>query len=357
MSGASRTGVDVAIIKTDGETLISPIGFSHTPYTLAAREMIARACSLALRSEIRYKDPEIEGVESLITAIHVDAAKQLLRKHDLYSDQIDIVGYHGATIAHRPEKGWSWQIGNANIMSEEMRTSVCYNFRNADIAADGQGGPIAPIYHQSLFGHWAKPLALLDLGAIAKITIIDQRGQMTAQDIGIGTAMIDDWMLNRMAQAHDHEGALAGQGTVNELMLDDLRKHPFFTANEPLGIDRSTFSSAPVEFMSNLDGLATLTAFTAKTIFDFIMGLPDRPETIFVRGRGRHNKTLLNWIEQGAGVKLVPIDVPQHNIDALEAEAIAFLAVRSMRHLPITFPETTGCNTPTQGGQLIRHGL
>ncbi len=352
MSGASHNGVDVALVKTDGETLITPIGFSHTPYTPAAREMIMRACSLALRSEIRYKDPEIEGVESLVTAIHVDAAKQLLRKHDIYSDQLDVVGMHGVTIAHRPEKKWSWQIGNTAIMADELRTVVCHDFRNADIAAEGQGSPIAAIYHHTLFGHWPRPIALLDIGATAKITMIDRLGQMTAQDVSIGTAMIDDWMINRMGQAFDNDGALAAQGSVNELMLDDLRKHPFFTSHEPLGLDRSTFSSAPVEYMSNLDGLATLTAFAAKSIYDFISGLPDRPETIFVRGRGRFNKTLVDWIERGAGVKLVPIDVPQHDLDALEAEAIAFLAVRSMRHLPITFPETTGCKEPTLGGQL-----
>jgi anhydro-N-acetylmuramic acid kinase len=353
MSGTSLDGIDAALIETDGEGHVRPIAFRGEPYSAATREVFREACRLALSFDRPRLSTEIVNAEELLTRTHILAVRKLLSEAGADIRDVGVVGFHGQTIAHRPDRGWTWQIGDGAKMAEALGVTVVNDLRSADVAAGGQGAPLLPVYHRALTAGMEKPVAVLNLGGVANVTWIGPDGELIAFDTGPANSLIDDWMEAETGQRFDEGGAFAATGKIDEAVLTAMLDNPFFAAAPPKSLDRADFSIDPVRGLAPADGAATLTAFTAITVHHGLRLLPERPKRLIVAGGGRHNAALMAMIGEACGIDPEPIEALGWNGDATEAEGFAYMAVRSLKGLPISFPGTTGVEEPMTGG--VKH--
>ena len=350
MSGTSLDGVDAALIDTDGEALVRPIGFRGEAYSDAARAQLAEATRLALTFDRPRASPVVVAAGELIVRTHAFAVHKLLADVDIPARDVGVIGFHGQTVAHRPDRGWTWQIGDGAALAAATGIAVVGDLRSADVAAGGQGAPLLPVYHAALAAGLAKPVAVLNLGGVANITFVGQGGELIAFDTGPANGLIDSWVEQKTGQRYDAGGALAAAGRVDQAVLTAMLDHPFFDARPPKSLDRSDFTIQPARGLSAADGAATLTAFTAATVAEALRHLPERPARLLVAGGGRHNPTLLATIARHTGLTPEPSETLGWNGDAVEAEGFAYMAVRRLKGLPISFPGTTGVDRPIVGG-------
>ena len=340
MSGTSLDGVDVALLHTDGEGHIERKAFLSVPYDDALRAKI-RAC-------FGKTAAQAQEAERALTEFHAEAISKL----SVPLKDIDLIGFHGQTIFHAPEKGITCQIGDGALLASMTGIKVVNDFRTADVKAGGQGAPLVPVYHQALAVKLDKPVVFLNIGGVANVTYVGANGELIAFDTGPGNALIDDWMLRKTGHKFDEAGKIALSGKVNEMVLWQLLSHPFFSAPVPKSLDRDAFVSRIYENLSTEDGAATLAAFTVQSIVKAGLYFPVPPLRWIVAGGGRHNKFLMQQLQKNIKAPVVPIEDLGLNGDATEAEAFAYLAVRSVRGLPLSFPMTTGVPQPMTGGKL-----
>lgn len=346
MSGTSLDGVDAALVRTDGIRVLEFGPFRTEPYDDAFRER--------LRAVLGGKG-DVAGVERDLTEIHAAAVKALLREAG--RKEADLIGFHGHTILHAPEARRTWQIGDGALLARQTGIDVVHDFRSADVAAGGEGAPLAPVYHAALAAALERPLAVLNIGGVANVTWIDgppSAPDLIAFDTGPGNALVDDWVRRHDGRLYDADGALAAAGRVDAGALARLLDHDYFGRKPPKSLDRDAFSTAPVAKLSAPDGAATLTAFTAHAIARAVAHFPAPPRRWLVTGGGRHNRTLMAALAQALPGTVAPVEAARWNGDGLEAQAFAYLAVRSLRGLPLSFPGTTGVERPTAGGVLRR---
>ncbi|MGH6780555.1 MAG: anhydro-N-acetylmuramic acid kinase [Sphingomonadaceae bacterium] len=352
MSGTSLDGIDAALIETDGEGQVRPVAFRGERYSDSARATLKAATELALAFESPRPNPEILAAEDLVTRSHILAVRKLLMDAHVSPADVAVIGFHGQTIAHRPDRGWTWQIGDGAAMAEALGIAVVNDLRSADVAAGGQGAPLLPIYHRALTAGEEKPIAILNLGGVGNLTWIGADGELIAFDTGPANGLIDDWMQAEAGQPFDQGGALAATGRVEETILKAMLDNPWFDQAPPKSLDRSDFTMAPVRGLSPADGATTLTAFTAITVSYGLKLLPEMPKRLIVAGGGRHNATLMAMLAEACGIAPEPIEALGWNGDATEAEGFAYMAVRHLNDQPISFPGTTGAPAPMTGGVL-----
>ena len=352
MSGTSLDGIDAAVIETDGET-ISEFG----PWLTAGYDDELRE---RLRTSLGQAAPA--GIDALIhdlTIAHGDAVRQLLSQGNLSNDDIDIIGFHGHTIDHRPDNGVTRQIGDGALLAESTGIDVVCDFRSADVAAGGQGAPLAPLYHGALAAGLPKPLAVVNIGGVANVTWIGADDEMLAFDTGPGNALIDDWARRCGLGDMDMGGGLARAGRIDETGLADLLANDYFHRTPPKSLDRNDFallaSLAGAPGWSAADGAATLTAFTARSVAKAQTYFPDIPKQWLVCGGGRHNPALMAALRSALEAEVVPVESVGWRGDYLEAEAFAYLALRHLDGLPLSLPTTTGVPHPMPGGRLNRN--
>ena len=360
MSGTSLDGIDVAMIETDGER-VTRFGPSATnSYGDEARNVLRQALEegRALRDRTARPGVLVEA-ERMVTALHAAAVERFLAANTIERASIDIVGFHGQTVLHRPQAALTVQIGDGNALADALGLPVAYDFRAADVAAGGQGAPLVPVFHRAIAAtiDRMRPLMVLNVGGVANITYLDDGADPIACDTGPGNALIDDFMRSRNGAAYDHGGATAAQGKVDRKFLDRVLAHPFFAAPLPKSLDRNAFAFANIGLgdYSLADGAATLAALTAAAVARIVPHLPRRPVSVIVAGGGARNHTLMAMLAE----RLAPATVETAtdagwSADALEAQAFAFLAVRARRGLPITFPGTTGAPRPMTGGIIAK---
>ena len=354
MSGTSLDGVDAALIETDGAGFVRPIAFRSDAYSEAARKMLREAAALALSYDVPRRSPEIGEADGLVTRRHILAVHQLLADADVAAEEVAVIGFHGQTIAHRPDRGWTWQLGDGAAMAAAVGIDVVNDLRRADVEAGGQGAPLLPVYHRALVASLPKPVAILNLGGVGNVTWIGEGEELVAFDTGPANALIDDWMLAETGRSLDEDGALAGAGRVDETVLDAMLDHPYFDLAPPKSLDRADFTIQPARGLAAADGAATLTAFTARSVALGLALLPAPPKRLIVAGGGRRNPTLMAMLGADCGLVPEPIEALGWNGDATEAEGFAYMAVRSLGGLPISFPGTTGVPAPLTGGVLHR---
>lgn len=354
MSGTSMDGVDAALIETDGEHMVNPRDFISRPYTSDERDALRAAMARALNMDAPGGDPLIDAASAIVDGCHIRAVEALLDKAGLSAAAIGIIGYHGQTVAHRPDRGWTWQIGDGQALADALGVAVVDDFRSADVAGGGQGAPLVPAYHAARLTDVREPVMVLNLGGVGNVTFIGATGKLLAFDTGPANALIDDWVREQLGKARDSGGALAASGQVHEDLLKRMLDHPWFDEAPPKSLDRNDFSADAVRGLSPADGAATLTAFTAATVARAIGHCPSRPAAIHVAGGGRHNATLMKMLEERTGAAVRPVDDLGWNGDATEAEAFAYLAARYLSGKPTSFPETTGVHAPVSGGRLSR---
>jgi anhydro-N-acetylmuramic acid kinase len=352
MSGTSRDGIDAALIETDGRDYVRSISFLNQPYDEDVRNRLAEACQIAVTMAHPDSHPAIDLSQDEITRLHIESVRDLLKQAGVSACDVYVIGFHGHTIAHRPESGWTWQIGDGALMAQELEIVVINDLRNADVAAGGQGAPLLPVYHRALAAKLDKPVAILNLGGVANITFIGENGELVAFDTGMASAMIDDWMQQVAGVSFDEGGMLAASGTVDHEIISRLLAHPYFSAKPPKSLERAEFTLAPLQNLSPADGAATLTAFSAKAVGLALRFLPANPRHIYATGGGRHNVTMMRMIADAVGVPLSSVDELGWDGDAMEAQGFAYMAVRALKGLPISFPGTTGAPTPLTGGTL-----
>lgn len=353
MSGTSLDGIDASMIRTDGAAQVEFIAAASTPYKPDFRQ--------ALRGVLGGTGP-VEDVERELTDLHALAVEQLLWRTQIEVNDVDAVGFHGQTILHEPDRRRTWQIGDGARMARRLGIPVVNDFRSADMAAGGQGAPFAPVYHYALAADQAKPLAVLNIGGVANVTWIGDGGPeaMIAFDTGPGNALIDDWMTTAARVSYDADGAAALAGQADRDILAALLGHAYFAKPAPKSLDRDDFAAAlatqPLRRLSVEDGAATLAALTVETIAMSERWFPAPPVRWVVTGGGRHNGAIMAGLRHRLSGRVDPVERLGWRGDSLEAEAFAYMAARCLGNLPISFPGTTGCATPTCGGVVHQPG-
>ena len=356
MSGTSMDGIDAALIETDGEREVARLGFLTIPYEDDFRASLVEAIGVASGLADRAgRTPLLSRVEADLTALHATAVTRLLEQAGRKAENIDVIGFHGHTVLHAPERRLTVQLGNGQALAHATGIDVVYDLRAADCAAGGQGAPLAPAYHRAIAHRLPeRPAVFLNIGGVANATWIGAGGTLMAFDTGPGNALIDDWVAHHTGQPLDEGGRLAAGGSVDEDALLALMTNPYFGQVPPKSLDRNAFSIDPVRHLAPADGAATLTAFTAASIAAARAHFPEQPQMWIVCGGGRRNRTLMAMLAERVEAPVAPIEAAGHDGDAVEAEAWAYLAVRALKRLPITFPGTTGAPRPMTGGVLAR---
>jgi len=345
MSGTSMDGIDVALLETDGDTALHAGPWTSRPYPAGLRETL-----LALDPAA----PELARYEEQVTRAHIDAVRDFCAAQHIDPATLDCVGFHGQTIKHEPHLGRTWQLGDGARMAHELGCVVINRFRDADLRSGGQGAPLAPAYHRALTRSQGltQPVAILNIGGVSNVTLVAGE-EIHAFDCGPGNALIDDWVRARAGIAYDEGGRLAAAGQVDERALERLMSHPYFSVRGTKSLDRNHFSVEPVTGLSVADGAATLVAFTARAIALAAGMLPVRADSWVVVGGGRLNRTLVSYIRSELASTVQVAEDLGWAGDAIEAQAFAYLAVRALRGLPLSWPTTTGVREPTPGG--VRH--
>jgi anhydro-N-acetylmuramic acid kinase len=350
MSGTSLDGVDAAVLITDGETIS---GFGETAY-----RPYSPAEQTTIRAAFGDWSPDPAAAEAVETA-HAQLLSTL--------PKADLIGFHGQTVAHDPAGRRTLQIGDGQILAEILQNPVIWDFRSADVHLGGQGAPLAPFYHFAL-AKWMKahsPLAFLNLGGVGNLTWIDPTkskpedpGALLAFDTGPANALINDLVAQRLGQSHDANGALAASGRVDDDIITDFLKHPYFYKMPPKSLDRDAFQPLQdaVKNLTNADAAATLTAATALSVSAAMEHCPSPPSTLWVAGGGRQNTTMMQMIAASVNCPVKPVEDVDLNGDMLEAQAFAYLAVRVARGLPTSCPGTTGVGAAVCGGTLSTPG-
>lgn len=359
MSGTSLDGIDAAIIETDGEGTVLPGPSTFVPYKPEERKLLSLALEAAKAWEAQDPMPEeIAEAERHFTLANALAVRQLLAEADLKPAEVSIIGFHGQTVLHQPERGRTVQIGLGDVLARLTGIDVINDFRSADVAAGGQGAPLVPLYHQALArsAGLTESVAILNIGGVGNITWVGTDGSLIAFDTGPGNALIDDWALTQTGEPVDRDGALAQAGEVDMDALEVLMDHTFFEAPPPKSLDRFSFSPDAVRHLSGPDGAATLTAFTVEAIARGLAHVPGVPSRFIVCGGGRHNPVLMAMLNKRLQGGVLPAEDLGWRGDDIEAEAFAYLAVRSLRGKPLSLPGTTGVPKPMPGGQLHRAG-
>jgi len=360
MSGTSQDGVDVALIETDGEVITRFGPTAYRTYSKKERAQLRSATAAAANVSARTARPRvIAAVEARVTEAHAEAVETFLAANGIAPGEVTVVGFHGQTLLHRPERGLTLQIGDGRVLAARLGIPVVYDFRAADVAAGGEGAPLAPLFHRALVRglDTDPPVVVLNVGGVSNITYIDG-DDLIACDTGPGNALIDDFLRLRTGALLDTDGQMAAAGKADEDAIARALAHPFFAKPPPKSLDRNDFRGWIGETLDNRsveDGAATLTALTAASVARIVPLLPRAPKTWIVAGGGARNPTLMRML----AARLAPAKVESGHaagwsVDSLEAQAFAYLAVRSLHGLPLSLPTTTGVSRPLTGGILVR---
>ena len=362
MAGTSLDGVDAAVIRTDGMGVAERVASLTVPYERQAKVEIVRATKAAL--EGREGADDIARASDEVTTAHIGAVRKVMEAARLSRAEVDVIGLHGQTILHRAPVdasalGRSWQIGSGRTLSDETRIDVVDSFRQADMAAGGEGAPLAPVYHAALAARLERPhpVAILNVGGVANVTFVpvgaDPSG-LVAFDCGPGNGLVDEWVERHAGLSMDEDGRLAAQGTVDEQAVRMMALNPYLRRPAPKSLDRYDFKAKPVEGMSLADGAATLTAFTAACVAKSEALLPAPPGEWVVCGGGRRNPVLMAALRERLSAPVASAEDVGWPGDDVEAECFAYLAVRSLKKLPLSYPKTTRVPHPMTGGVYHR---
>jgi anhydro-N-acetylmuramic acid kinase len=349
ISGTSMDAIDIGLVETDGRAHLRPLGGRAFPYPTRLKAMLLDA----LRDPAIAEHEPLADLEAAVTDAFSDAIRACLEAMGLSREAVGLIGLHGQTIWHRPERRFTRQLGDGARLARALGVPVVNRFRHADIAAGGQGAPLVPLYHAALAARLAGPLAVLNLGGVANITYIDGE-TIIACDTGPASALIDDAMRRHFARDFDAYGMVARSGRVDEGVLEALLDNPFFALPPPKSLDRNDFHARArlVDALAPTDQVATLTAFTIHATARMREHLPSAPIRWLVTGGGRHNRAFMEGFAPILGVPVEAVETVGWNGDLLEAECFGYLAVRSRLGLPLSLPTTTGVPVPLTGGEF-----
>ncbi len=362
MSGTSMDGIDIALLRTDGENRVERVSSGFIDYDAAFRKRLETALETATSITGRSQRPgDLAELEREITRRHALAVKGFVRSLPSADAATKIIGFHGQTILHRPEQGLTVQLGDGELLAGETGLAVVYDMRANDMIHGGQGAPLVPVYHAALARSLPKsehafPVVFVNVGGISNVTYVPESGDPVAFDSGPGNALIDQWVSTHAGVPLDQNGRIASEGGVVEAVVGTYLQNPFFEKSGPKSLDRNDFTLDDAAGLELADGARTLAAVTARSIFEAAKHMPGMPKRWVLCGGGRKNPNIINDLKALAkpvGGEVLLAEELGFDGDAMEAEAWAYLAVRSMRGLPLTFPTTTGCRKAVSGGVLV----
>ena len=364
MSGTSGDGVDASIINSDGQNAYNVLTNKYVKYSEELSENIHKLKKkINNLDDIKNLNIEINELERDITIFHSKVVIDILRNGGLNPD---FIGFHGQTILHNPADKFSIQLGDGKLLSQLTRKKVIYNFRQNDIKNGGEGAPLSPIFHQIIVkqNKINMPVCILNIGGIANLTLIKDNSNngIISKDLGPGNCLIDEWIRRNIKGNYDFNGEIAMSGKTNDLILnqalDNFDNRP---NKDKLSFDTNDFEINFLRGLSLEDGAATLTDLTANIIVsslvNFLKNNKNKVFKILLCGGGRKNKTLIDKIKSINYENFNYEQIDKYGIDGdfIESQAFAFLAVRSHLNLPISFPLTTGCNSPSSGGLSVEN--
>jgi anhydro-N-acetylmuramic acid kinase len=357
MSGTSMDGIDVALLRTDGDLIVERGPFLGIAYDRPFRDRLKQGLEHAKAITGRAQRPgELAGIERELTLRHASAVRDFLVLNGLEAMSIDVVGFHGQTVLHRPDEALTVQIGDGALLAHEIGITVVHDLRANDMVHGGQGAPLVPVYHAALAGNLKDPklpVCFVNIGGISNLTYIGADGLIVGYDSGPGNTLIDQWVQTHAGIPFDQGGMIASEGKVLDGLADRYLSSPFFTAVKRRSLDRNDFLPPSANDAELADGARTLAYVAAASIIKSAGHLPVKPTLYLVCGGGRLNRILMADLADLAhahGAEVMSAEQAGFDGDAMEAEAWAYLAVRSLDGLPLTFPGTTGVHAPVSGG-------
>ena len=370
MSGTSMDGVDLSLIKSDGNTNFIHVLDDYFEFKDDLREKILYLRNnLLVFEDLKKFSNELEQIDREFTLFNGKIVNKILED---YKDKVDLIGFHGQTVFHDSDKKISKQLGNGNLLSQITQKIVVSDFRKKDLINGGQGAHLTPILHKLLSNFLNKkykisyPINILNIGGITNITQIFGRSNsfekdISALDIAPGNCLIDQWVRKNSKKKFDENGDIAKSGKINHLILNQAIDN-FETFKFEKSLDINDFDISFVKGLSFEDGCATLTKFTAHLIskgIEFSNNLNESfPTNNLICGGGRKNIFLLRLIEENINLKkanVIDIDKFKLNGDFLESQAFGYLSIRTFLKMPISFPKTTRCKSPTVGGKIHKN--
>ncbi|MCJ8518214.1 anhydro-N-acetylmuramic acid kinase [Pseudorhizobium tarimense] len=359
MSGTSMDGIDVALLKTDGEQRVERGAFLGVRYEPAFRQMLKLALEDAKEVGERSQRPgQLREIEAELTRRHADAVSQFLHQNGLKPSDIDVIGFHGQTVLHRPDRALTVQLGSGQLLADLTGAPVVYDMRANDMVHGGQGAPLVPAYHAALAENLPlqeRPVCFVNIGGISNLTFVGLDGSIIAFDSGPGNTLIDQWVEAHAGVPFDQGGMIASEGRVVSALAEGYLSSSFFTASQRRSLDRNDFLPPKGDDAELADGARTLAYVAAASIIRSAEHLPQQPALYVICGGGRLNSVLmrdLSALAAAQGSRVACAEEAGLDGDAMEAEAWAYLAARSLKHLPLTFPGTTGVRQPVTGGVL-----
>jgi anhydro-N-acetylmuramic acid kinase len=362
MSGTSMDGIDVALIETDGENTVQRLAAAEFGYDAGFRRALAAGLETAKAINKRDERPgNLSNIEQEITDRHAAAVRAFLRQNA--SEDIGIIGFHGQTVLHRPEAGLTVQLGDGKRLAAALGIPVVYDMRANDMVHGGQGAPLVPAYHAALAASLepglskGKPVCFVNIGGISNITFVQEGQTPIAFDTGPGNTLIDQWVERHAGIPFDDGGRIAAEGGVVRRVADAYLAKPFFSAKPPKSLDRDDFTIEAADGLELSDGARTLARVSAEAIFASVKHLPEPPSLWIICGGGRKNQTMMADLRElaiASDSRVVTAEDCGLNGGSMEAEAWAYLAVRRLKGLALTFPQTTGVKEPVSGGVLAR---
>ncbi len=346
MSGTSADGMDAAILVTDGEARLEVKGGVTIPYEASFRQ------SLLDLAAPNSDESKAASIDRELTQQHAETVKQCCVRLGIALAEIDVIGFHGHTIRHDPDSGTTWQLGDGRLLREMTGRPVVYDMRSADMAAGGQGAPLAPLYHRAIIGSRPGTHLILNLGGVGNVTWISG-DQIAAGDTGPGCGLLDALVARHTDQAFDEDGTLALAGTIHQNVIDSAFDNiPFFRKPFPKSADRFDFDLVDVSYLSLEDGAASLCALTVAAVVEVVQCLPSKVDHCWVSGGGSHHPLMMELLAQHFP-HVARINELGHQEDTIEAECFGWLAVRRLLGLPTSLPQTTGASSPVCGGVLV----
>jgi len=350
MSGTSLDGVDIALIKTDGEKKIILNNFETYQYS---KPLITN-----MENFINTRKG-IKNTNYLLTKFHADSVLSFLKDNNINYQEIDIIGFHGQTIYHSPNESWTWQLGDGNHLSTLVNIPVVSNFRYRDICLGGQGAPLVGIWHKTLLMNIQNinyPCVFINVGGVSNITYIDNINNTPFSfDIGVGNGPLDLVMQKFFNKSYDVNGKISFNGDINHKSINNILNDPWYKTPPPKSIDKNYLNHLVFNNISNLkpiDQAATLSKLISIQLKEALKFFDKDPKCLYISGGGAKNIAIMEGFFKDYNNIISSLDDNNWNADAMEAQAFAYLAVRSIKSLPYTYKIITGVNYPTSGGLL-----
>lgn len=347
MTGTSCDGINGALIRTDGKNDIQRINFIEQPFDGELSYRLKQAGQQA------YQTGDVDLNSDILQKLQYDYTHSIIDfvNHNFDTNTIDLIGFHGQTILHRPDKRKTVQLGLPTLLATATQTNVVFNFRQNDIDKGGQGAPLAPLYHHACVHDLPNPCVFINIGGVANVTYCGN--PIIGFDIGAGNCISDDLCQEFFKTHYDKNGDIAASGTIHYDIAHKMAQADIFLKHPPKSFDRNEFDISLLKTLSPYDAIATANYLSAYCIIQADSFYPQKPLMRIVAGGGVRNQTLMQNLKH---LSDIPVKTAQDiglNSDAIEAECFAWLASRSVQGLPLSFPSITGVSHAVSGGNCL----